>query len=37
LLLEQVDPLLAVFCDVGFTLDARADEGEWGALRLRVS
>jgi ribosomal protein L11 methyltransferase len=37
LLLEQVDPLLAVFCDVGFTLEARADEGEWGALRLRVS
>ena len=37
LLLEQVEPLLAVFCDVGFTLDARADEGEWGALRLVYS
>jgi ribosomal protein L11 methyltransferase len=35
LLLEQVEPLLAVFRDAGFTLDARADEGEWGALRLR--
>jgi ribosomal protein L11 methyltransferase len=35
LLLEQVEPVLAVFCDAGFTLDARAEEGEWGALRLR--
>jgi ribosomal protein L11 methyltransferase len=35
LLLEQVEPLLAVFCAAGFALDARADEGEWGALRLR--
>jgi len=31
-----VDPLLAAFCDAGFTLDARADEDEWGALRLRL-
>jgi ribosomal protein L11 methyltransferase len=37
LLLEQVEPLLAVFCDAGFTLDARAEEGEWGALRLVYS
>jgi ribosomal protein L11 methyltransferase len=36
LLLAQVDPLLAAFCDAGFTLDARADEDEWGALRLRL-
>ena len=36
LLLEQVEPVLAVFRDAGFTLDARADEGEWGALRLRL-
>jgi ribosomal protein L11 methyltransferase len=35
LLLEQVEPLLAAFSTVGFTLDARADEGEWGALCLR--
>ena len=35
LLLEQVEPTLAVFCDAGFTLNARADEGEWGALCLR--
>jgi ribosomal protein L11 methyltransferase len=36
LLLEQVDPLLAAFCEAGFTLDGRAHEGEWGALRLRL-
>jgi len=36
LLLDQVEPLLAVYCGAGFTLDARADEGEWGALRLRL-
>jgi len=35
LLLEQVEPVLAVFCAAGFMLDARADEGEWGALCLR--
>ena len=35
LLLEQVDRVLAVFCDAGFTLDARAHEGEWGAVCLR--
>jgi len=37
LLLEQVEPLLAAFCEAGFTLDARAEESEWGALRLRLS
>jgi ribosomal protein L11 methylase PrmA len=36
LLLEQVEPVLAVFCDAGFMLDARAHEDEWGALRLRL-
>jgi ribosomal protein L11 methyltransferase len=36
LLLEQTEPLLAVFCNAGFTLDAHAHEGEWGALRLRL-
>jgi len=36
LLLEQVDDVLATFCAAGFVLDARADEGEWGALRLRL-
>ena len=37
LLLEQVESLLAVFCDAGFTLDARAEEGEWAALCLVYS
>jgi ribosomal protein L11 methyltransferase len=36
LLLEQVEPVLATFRAAGFTVDARADEGEWGALRLRL-
>ena len=35
LLLEQVEPLLAVYRDAGFTLNARADEGDWGAVCLR--
>ena len=35
LLLEQVDEVLAIFCEAGFSLDARAEEGEWGALCLR--
>lgn len=35
LLLEQVDAVLAVYCDAGFVLDARSEEGEWGALSLR--
>jgi ribosomal protein L11 methyltransferase len=35
LLLEQVEPVLAVFGEAGFTLDARAEEGEWGAVCLR--
>ena len=35
LLLEQVEPLLAIYCSAGFRLDARAEEGEWGALCLR--
>jgi ribosomal protein L11 methyltransferase len=36
LLLDQVEPLLAVYRAAGFTLEARADEDEWGALRLRL-
>jgi ribosomal protein L11 methyltransferase len=35
LLLEQVDEVLAIFCNAGFKLDTRAEEGEWGALCLR--
>jgi ribosomal protein L11 methyltransferase len=35
LLLEQVEPLLAVYRDAGFTLNERADEGDWGAVCLR--
>ena len=35
LLLEQVDPVLDIFCAAGFSLDTRAEEGEWGALCLR--
>jgi len=34
LLQDQAEPLLAVFRNAGFALDARADEGEWSALRL---
>jgi ribosomal protein L11 methyltransferase len=35
ILLEQVDAVLETFQQAGFALDARAEEGEWGGLRLR--
>jgi ribosomal protein L11 methyltransferase len=34
---EQVDSLLQTFLDAGFALDARREEGEWSALRLRLA
>jgi ribosomal protein L11 methyltransferase len=36
ILLEQIDPVLHTYRHAGFTLDARSQEGEWGALRLRL-
>jgi ribosomal protein L11 methyltransferase len=35
ILLDQIDSVLDIYRHAGFTIDARSEEGEWGALRLR--
>jgi len=36
ILTEQVDSLLETYEDAGFSVEARREEGEWSALRLRL-